>query len=158
VIKRLIGLLGIVAGALPACTTTTTYVSVPDPVPVIGAQFVGTNGECIDVRDGATADGSPVVVFQCHGSANERWFIKSGVISENFGSCLDVQGSAPIDGSPIILVSCRGALSQQWSISDGQIVGLGGKCIAENAGISSNLTPLILFECKTAPGSHWVVR
>src|SRR5271155_76079 len=118
-------MLGFAAAALAGCTTTT-YVSVPDPLPVIGAQFVGMHSECIDVRDGATADGSPVVVFQCHGSANERWFIKSGVISENFGSCLDVQGSAPIDGSPIILVSCRGALSQQWSISDGQIVGLGG--------------------------------
>jgi hypothetical protein len=143
--------------ALPGCTATT-YVSVPDPLPVIGAQFVGANGECIDVRDGATADGSPIIVFQCHGSPNERWFIKSGVIAENFGSCLDVQGSAPIDGAPIILVTCSGTLSQQWSVVDGQIVGLSGKCIAESGGSSSNLTPLILVGCTSAPGSHWVVR
>jgi hypothetical protein len=155
-IKRSL-MLGFAAAVLASCTTTT-YVSVPDPLPVIGAQFVGTQSECIDVQDGATADGSPIVVFQCHGSPNERWFIKSGVIAENFGSCLDIQGGAPINGAPIILVTCSGTVSQHWSLIGGQIVGLTGKCIAESGGSSSNLTPLILADCNLAPGSHWVVR
>jgi hypothetical protein len=145
------------AAALPGCAATT-YVSVPDPLPVIGAQFVGVHSECIDVQDGATADGSPIVIFQCHGSPNERWFIKSGVIAENFGSCLDIQGGTPVNGAPIILVTCSGTVGQQWSLVDGQIVGLSGKCIAESGGNSVNLTPLVLADCSSAPGSHWVVR
>jgi hypothetical protein len=150
-------MIALLAAAISGCTATP-YVSVPDPLPVIGAQFVGAHGECIDVLDGATADGSPIVVFQCHGSPNERWFIKNGVIAENFGSCLDVQGTAPIDGAPIILVTCSGTVSQQWNIVEGQIVGTSGKCIAESGGSSSNLTPLILSDCPSAPGSHWMVR
>jgi len=141
---------------LSACGTST-YVVPPDPIPVIGAQLIGKNGECIDVQDGLTADGTPIDVFQCHGSPNERWFIRNGVISESFGSCLDVQGGAPIDAAPIILVTCSGTLSQQWSITSGQIVGLGGKCIVESGGGSADLTPLILSSCNAPPNSRWTV-
>jgi hypothetical protein len=59
---------------------------------------MGRDGECVDVQDGGTTDGTPIVVVRCHGSPNQRWFVKSGVISENFGSCMDVLGGAPNDG------------------------------------------------------------
>jgi Ricin-type beta-trefoil lectin domain len=154
--RPFVWLLGVVAGALAACTAT--YVSVPDPIPVIGAQLVGRAGECVDAQDGQTADGTPLVVVQCHGSPNERWFIKSGVISESFGSCIDVQGSVPVDGAPIILVNCTGTFSQQWSIRDGQIVGLGNKCVTETGGVSADQTPLILSTCNTNPGQAWTIR
>ena len=153
---RMTALLGLVALATAACTTT--YVVPPDPIPVIGAQLIGRDGECVDVRDGGTADGTPLVVVHCHGSPNERWFIKSGVISENFGSCMDVQNSSPNDGAAIVLVTCNGAPSQQWSISGGQIVGLVNKCLTETGGISADQTPLILFTCNSNPGQIWTVR
>lgn len=147
---------GLVVLGASACTTT--YIAPPDPIPLIGAQLVGRDGECVDVQDGGTADGTPIVVVQCHGSPNERWFIKDGVISESFGSCIDVQGSAPIDGSAIILVTCTGAPSQRWNIRDGQIVGIGNKCLAETAGSSADQTPLILLSCNASPGQLWSVR
>ena len=153
---RMTALLGLVALATAACTTT--YVVPPDPIPVIGAQLIGRDGECVDVQDGDTADGTPLVVVHCHGSPNERWFIKSGVISENFGSCMDVQNSSPNDGAAIVLVTCNGAPSQQWSISGGQIVGLVNKCLTETGGISADQTPLILFTCNSNPGQIWTVR
>jgi alpha-N-acetylglucosaminidase len=155
-LKRFLWMLGCAAGALTACTAT--YVSGPDPIPVIGAQLIGRAGECVDARDGQTADGTPLVVVQCHGSPNERWFIKEGVISESFGSCIDVLGSAPIDGSPIVLVNCIGAPSQQWSIRDGQIMGFGGKCLTETGGDSADQTPLILSTCNANPGQLWTIR
>jgi alpha-N-acetylglucosaminidase len=155
-IQRYLWTLGIAAGALTACTAT--YVSVPDPLPVIGAQLIGRAGECVDARDGQTADGTPLVVVQCHGSPNERWFIKQGVISENFGSCIDVLGSVPIDGAALVLVNCIGAPSQQWSIRDGQIVGFGGKCLTETGGDSADQTPLILSTCNAEPGQVWTIR
>src|ERR1700722_12532143 len=155
-LKRFLWMLGCAAGALTACNAT--YVAGPDPIPVIGAQLIGRAGECVDAQDGQTSDGTPLVVVQCHGSPNERWFIKSGVISESFGSCIDVQGSAPTDGAPIILVNCTGTFSQQWSIRDGQIVGLGNKCVTETGGISADQTPLILSICNANPGQLWAIR
>jgi hypothetical protein len=150
----------VTAFVLVACVAacTTTYVAVPDPIPVIGAQLIGRDGECVDAQDGQTADGTPLVVFHCHGSSNERWFVRSGVISENYGSCIDVQGGIPTDGAPIILVNCSGAISQQWNIRNGAVVGLGNKCLTETGGISADQTPLILSTCNENPGQLWTIR
>jgi hypothetical protein len=69
---KFLKLLCVAVIALPACTTAT-YVAGPDPIPVIGAQLIGTEGGCADVQDGGTADGTPVNLFHCHGSTNQRW-------------------------------------------------------------------------------------
>jgi hypothetical protein len=153
---RLSLMLTLIVLGTQACTAT--YIVPPDPTPVIGAQLVGRDGECVDVQDGATADGTPIVVVHCHGSPNQRWFIKRGVISENFGSCLDVQGGAPNDGAAIILVNCAGTLTQQWSVSAGQIIGVGNKCLTETDGLTADQTPLILSSCNAHPGQIWTVR
>jgi hypothetical protein len=152
---RILALLGPLM-LVAACTAS--YIVPPDPTPVIGAQVIGRDGECLDVQDGGTADGTPIVVVHCHGSPNQRWFVKSGVISENYGSCIDVQNDSPNDGAPIVLVTCNGAPSQQWSISNGQIVGLVNKCLTETGGIAADQTPLILFTCNSNPGQLWTVR
>jgi alpha-N-acetylglucosaminidase len=146
----------LVAGLLTACTST--YVALPDPIPVIGAQMIGRVGECVAAQDGQTADGTPLVVERCHGSPNERWFIKSGVISENFGSCIDVQSGAPNDGAPVILVNCTGTLSQQWSVRNGEVIGLGNKCLTETGASTDDQTPLVLFSCNANPGQLWTIR
>jgi Ricin-type beta-trefoil lectin domain len=149
---------GVGLAALGSSACTSTYLVPPDPIPLIGAQIMGRDGECVDVQDGGTADGTPIVVVQCHGSPNQRWFVKSGVISENFGSCMDVLGGAPNDGSAIVLVSCTGTLSQQWSVRDGRIVGFGNKCLSETAGITADQTPLILSGCNAGLGQLWTIR
>jgi hypothetical protein len=152
-----LSILGLVGIASSACTTTT-YVSVPDPIPVIGAQLIGDSGSCAEVRDGATADGSPLDLFQCHGSPNQRWFISKGRISESFGSCIDVDGGTAREGAAIILVTCNGTPSQQWAIVNGQVVGIGGKCLDVMGGGTTDLTPLILAGCQPPPRQRWTVQ
>jgi len=152
---RVFALLGFI---LTASACSTTYVVPPDPTPVIGVQLIGRQGECVDVQDGGTADGAPIVVVHCHGSPNQRWFVQNGVISENYGSCIDVQGAAPNDGAALVLVTCSGTSSQQWSIVAGQIIGLGKKCLTETGGITADQTPLILFSCAADAGQLWTVR
>jgi Ricin-type beta-trefoil lectin domain len=136
----------------------TTVVMPSDPTPVLGAQILSSVGGCIDVRDGATADGTPIVLFQCHGSPNQRWFIGQGEIEENYGSCLDVQGSAGVAGSVIILVTCNGRPSQQWRVVDGQIMGIGDKCLDSAGSAAVNLTPLTLADCAGTPSQKWTIQ
>jgi len=149
----ILGLLGV---ASSGCTST--YVAPPDPLPVIGVELIGYGGSCAEVRDGATADGSPLDLFQCHGSPNQRWFVARGQISENFGSCIDVQGGAAVEGATIILVTCNGAASQRWTIVNGQIVGIGGKCLDVMGGAAADFTPLVLTGCRPPPGQSWTVQ
>jgi hypothetical protein len=136
----------------------STYVAPPDPLPVIGAELIGYGGLCAEVRDGATDDGSPLDLFHCHGSPNQRWFVSKGGISENFGSCIDVQGGAPVEGAPIILVTCNGVPSQRWAITNGQIVGIGGKCLDVMGGAGADFTPLVLASCRPPPSQSWTVQ
>jgi hypothetical protein len=157
-ITKAAGLLGLSITTLAAAGCAATYVAPPDPTPVLGAQILASAGGCIDVRDGVTADGTPIVLFQCHGSPNQRWFIGRGEIAENYGSCLDVQGSASVDGAAIILVTCNRRPSQQWRVIDGQIIGLGNKCLDSKDGGAADLTPLVLSECRATPSQTWTIR
>jgi hypothetical protein len=148
-------LLGVLAILSAGCTTPTVVLP-PDPTPVPGAQILSSLGGCVDVRDGVTADGTPIVLFQCHGSPNQRWFIGRGEIEENFGSCLDVQGGAGAAGSAIILVTCNGTPSQQWRVVDAQIIGIEDKCL--DAGAPADLMPLRLADCKGMPSQKWTIQ
>ena len=156
IMKGLVAALVVTGLALCACTPT--YVEPPDPIPVIGNEIIAAGGACIDVKDGLTADGTPIVLFHCVNSPNQKWFISNGRISESYGSCLDVLGGAATLGAPIILVTCNGAPSQHWRVSNGQIIGLGGKCLDAIGGSSANLTPLILSSCKDVPSQRWTVQ
>ncbi len=37
-----------------------------------GAQIVSSSGACLDVAGGGAADGTPLILFHCHGSPNQR--------------------------------------------------------------------------------------
>lgn len=156
IIKALVPALVVTGLALCACTST--YVEPPDPIPVIGNEIIAASGACLDVQDGLTADGTPIILFQCANSPNQKWFINNGTISESFGSCLDVLGGAATQGAPIVLITCNGTPSQHWRIAKGQIIGLGGNCLAAVDGASANLTPLVLSSCKDIPAQKWTVQ
>jgi hypothetical protein len=149
-------MLAVAAAMTAGCATTV--VLPPDPTPVLGALILAGGGSCVDVRDGVTTDGTPIVLFQCHGSPNQRWFIGRGQIAENFGSCMDVQGSAAVDGAPVILVTCNARPGQQWRVVDGQIIGIGDKCLDSADGGSGDLTPLVLAQCKGTPSQRWTIQ
>jgi hypothetical protein len=117
---------------------------------VKAAQIVGAGGSCADIQGGVTADGTPMILFHCHGSPNQNWVISNGTINGTDGVCLDVLGSTARDGAPIIVVQCNGRPSQKWQIVNGQVVGLGGKCLAIQGGGTDDRTPLVLNTC--APG------
>jgi hypothetical protein len=83
--------LGLSFVSLAAVGCTTTFVAPPDPTPVLGAQLLSSVGGCADVRDGVTADGTPIIL-------------------------LDSEGGAGTDLTPLILSECRRTPSQQWTI------------------------------------------
>jgi hypothetical protein len=128
------------------------------PPPGPGNQVVNSSGECLDVEGGGASDGTPLILFHCHGSANQSWTITNSQIVGIGGSCVDVQGSAPIDGSPAILVRCDGVPSQRWNVVNGNIVGIGAKCLDVLGEQSSDRSPVILAPCAGRPSEQWAVR
>jgi hypothetical protein len=146
-LKATIGL----AGALAALTLWCTAAE--------AAQIVIANSvECIDIPHQQTDDGTPVSLFNCHGSPNQQWTIASGQITGMSGVCLDVMGSAPNDGAQIIIVHCNGRDSEKWALANGRIVGIGGKCIDVVGGSARDHATLIIATCTSSPSQQWSVQ
>ncbi|MFC5146818.1 RICIN domain-containing protein [Streptomyces aureoversilis] len=60
----------------------------------------GGSGKCLDVRNGGTADGTPVQLYTCNGSGSQRWVILTSVTGDRnvfynrqSEKCLDVSDS-----------------------------------------------------------------
>ena len=63
----------------------------PPPYYSVGNQIIGSSGECLDVQGGGAADGTPLILFHCHGSPNQSWAFSNNQIigppaDSNFGS------------------------------------------------------------------------
>jgi len=127
--------------------------------PAKAAQIVITNSvECIDIPHQQTVDGTPVSLFNCHGSPNQQWTIANGQITGMSGVCLDIMGSVPNDGAQIIIVHCNGRSSEKWTLANGQIVGIGGKCIDVAGGSAQDHSNLIIATCTSSPSQQWSVQ
>ena len=118
------------------------------------AQLVNRSGSCADIQQNDTNDGTPMLLFHCHGSPNENWILTGGTLSGESGVCLDVLGSVPKEGAQIIVVQCNGRPSQKWQVVSGQVIGLGGKCLDLQAGSTADRTPLVLATCNPSSDSQ----
>ena len=139
------------------CILALLALSSPDRT-ANAAQLLSSTGSCADIQRGDTHDGTPMILFHCHGSLNQNWVVTSGAITGENGVCLDVMGSQPKEGAQIIVVQCSGAPSQRWQIANGQIIGLGNKCLDLQGGSTADRTPLILATCSSSPSQQWSVQ
>lgn len=75
------------------------------------------SGRCLDAPNGATANGTRPVIWDCNGGTNQQWTTQSngtirGVAS---GLCLDVDRNLTANGTGVLLWTCTGAANQVWS-------------------------------------------
>jgi len=117
------------------------------------AQILGMTGRCLDAAGGSAAPGTPVILWPCHGGANQQWTLRDGQIVGIGGMCLDGQSAA--SGSPVILAACTGTPAQRWVLRDRQIVGIGGLCLDVKGGRPINGTPIVLWSCHGGANQRW---
>jgi lysophospholipase L1-like esterase len=145
--------------ALQSVPGSLTPVSVPPtgtPVLLSHAQ----SGRCLDIS-GGTADGSPALIWDCHGGANQSFTRTGAGELRAFGDrCLDVNGNGTANGTKIQLWTCNGSAAQRFTArTDGTMVGAGsGKCVDVNANNGSNGTLVQLWECNGTAAQRWMVR
>ena len=89
--------------------TFTTGARRPAP-----ARSTGLAGKCLDVRGGATADGTQIQLYTCNGTAAQTW-TRTGQTLRALGKCLDVSGGGTADGTKIQLWTCNGTGAQNWA-------------------------------------------
>ena len=62
------------------------------------------------------ANGTPVIIYDCTGGANQKWTVTSSgaVLGTGSGKCLDATGHGTANGTTIQLWSCTGTANQTW--------------------------------------------
>ncbi|WP_327316565.1 ricin-type beta-trefoil lectin domain protein [Streptomyces sp. NBC_01235] len=129
--------------------------------PVPGAIIIGqASNRCIDVTDaqnGKGKDGTPLQLWDCAGSANQKWiFGKDGTV-RSLGLCMDVAWGSRDDGAVIQLANCSGNPAQQFVLSkDLDLVNpQANKCVDAKDNGTGNGTKLQLWTCSGTPNQKW---
>ncbi|MCX5066970.1 ThuA domain-containing protein [Micromonospora lupini] len=119
----------------------------------------GLAGKCLDVRSGATADGTQIQIYTCNGSTAQTWTVTPNSTIKALGKCLDVSGSGTADGTKIQLWTCNGTGAQNWAAqSDGSLRNASsGKCLDVSGNNSADSTIVHLWTCTGAANQKWTL-
>ena len=115
------------------------------------APITGLAGKCVDVRGGKNASGTPLILYSCHGGANQSWVLAhDGTIHSSLFTCLDAS-----DGDARSK-TCNGSAAQQWQIKGTALINpASSKCLDVEGGRSDDGTRLILYECHGGANQQW---
>jgi hypothetical protein len=80
-----------------------------------GAIHAAGGALCVDAASGYGNDGDAILLWSCHGGANQQWALgPDGLLRGIGGKCMDVSGGHTADRTPLILWSCHAGSNQQW--------------------------------------------
>ncbi len=117
----------------------------------------GLAGKCLATQNNGTADGTPVVIATCDGTAAQRWTIAAGNAIQIGGKCLDVTGRGTTDGVLVELWTCNGGTNQQWTVgANTSLVGTGsGKCLDDPGKSTVDGTQQEIWTCNGGANQVW---
>ncbi|MFJ7157143.1 RICIN domain-containing protein [Streptomyces sp. NPDC101118] len=75
--------------------------------------------KCLDVQNASTANGTPVQVYACNGSAAQQWRLEGDALGLHLrnvrsSKCLDVAGADNANGTAIQIWTCNSTPAQTW--------------------------------------------
>lgn len=119
------------------------------------------SGRCVDVPNSATANGTQVQLWDCHGGTNQRWtYTASRQLTVYGGKCLDANAQGTGNGTSVIIWDCNGQANQQWNVnSNGTITGVqSGLCLDVSGQATTNGTKIQLWSCHGGTNQQWTLR
>ncbi|MEV4570234.1 lectin [Nonomuraea sp. NPDC049419] len=139
-------------------TLTVDYVRVYAPPATGGGQISGIGGKCVDVAGAATANGTPVQLWDCNGTGAQSWSWNSDGSVRALGKCMDVTAGSTANGAKVQLYDCNGTGAQRWTYNSGtgQIVNpQSGRCLDATDVSSANGTRLQIWDCSGGTNQRW---
>ncbi|MFF9365664.1 RICIN domain-containing protein [Streptomyces griseoluteus] len=124
-----------------------------------GKAIRGLAGKCMDVAAANSANGTPVQLYDCNGSAAQQWTVGSDGTIRALGKCLDLKDNGTADGTPLQLWDCAGSPNQKWVVSSANDIvnPQADKCLDVTGANSANGTRLQLWTCNGTAAQKWTV-
>lgn len=83
--------------------------------------------QCVDLYDGGTANGAPIIQWDCHGLDNQQFAplftvdpategISIVFINKKSGKCVDLYNGELANGTAIIQWTCHNGSNQKWEL------------------------------------------
>ncbi|BEL03337.1 hypothetical protein Q0Z83_015280 [Actinoplanes sichuanensis] len=122
-----------------------------------GAVISNWNNKCLDVPNGDFADGVLVQMWNCNGSAAQRWEAVGGTLRTGNNKCLDVPWGSTANGVILQIVTCSGNPAQQWVLSAaGDLVNpQANKCIDIRDWNDTEGARVQLWDCAGTLNQKW---
>jgi beta-glucanase (GH16 family) len=122
--------------------------------------ITGLAGKCVDVRAAGTANGTPVQLYDCNGTAAQQWTVGTDGTLRALGKCMDVTSGGTADGTKVQLWDCNGTGAQQWVVTDAHDIvnPQANKCLDVTDNNSANGTQLQIWTCAGTANQKWTVN
>ncbi|MFE7765409.1 ricin-type beta-trefoil lectin domain protein [Streptomyces sp. NPDC057438] len=134
------------------------------PAAARGFAIIGEGSDrCVDVTDaknGKGKDGTPLQIWDCAGTANQKWDFRGDGTVRSLGLCMDVAWGSRDDGAVIQLARCSGNPAQQFVLSTaGDLVNpQADKCVDVKDNATGDGARLQLWTCAGTPNQKWRVK
>ncbi len=138
-------------------TNPTPAPTTPPTAGATGAVRSGIAGKCLDVSGGNTANGTRVQLWDCNGTAAQRWTAWSDGTLRAFGKCLDARDYGTADGTKLHLWDCGASqVNQRFVEHDGGYRNpVSGRCVDDPGASTANGTQLQLWTCNGTAAQKW---
>jgi len=115
------------------------------------------NSRCIDIPGANPADGARLQMYDCNGTAAQKWEFNGDGTLRSMGKCMDPAGGALTNGTPIQLVTCNGNPVQRFTLSGaGDLVNVSAnKCVDIKDVNPNNGAQLQLWDCSGGSNQKW---
>ncbi|MFE7655299.1 ricin-type beta-trefoil lectin domain protein [Streptomyces bottropensis] len=134
------------------------------PAAAKGFAIIGRgSNRCVDVMDaknGKGKDGTPLRIWECVGTPNQKWDFRGDGTVRSVGMCMDVAWGSRDDGAVIQLARCSGNPAQQFVLStEGDLVNpQADKCVDVKDNATGDGARLQLWTCAGTPNQKWRVK
>ncbi|MFI9834169.1 ricin-type beta-trefoil lectin domain protein [Streptomyces sp. NPDC051913] len=135
------------------------HVSVTTGDTATGGAIRGLAGKCVDVAGANPANGTPVQLYDCNGTAAQQWTVGADGTLRALGKCLDVTGGGTADGTAAQLYDCNGTAAQRWTVTAAHDIvnPQADKCLDVTGNNSANGTRLQIWTCTGGANQKWTV-
>ncbi|MET9633697.1 RICIN domain-containing protein [Lentzea sp. NPDC006480] len=169
--KRLLTVVIALAAALvtPGLAVAQDVSAQAGPATVIRS-FAALTQKCIGLaNNGSTANGTRLVLWDCHFHNDQYWYTGDGTTLRSYasgypnGKCVGLANNgSTANGTELVLWDCHFHNDQNWRLSplsDGTFAlynAPSGKCAGlANSGSTVNGTKLVLWDCHLHPDQRW---
>ncbi|GAB2807720.1 ricin-type beta-trefoil lectin domain protein [Lentzea nigeriaca] len=124
----------------------------PNPGPTPFRLRGEASSRCLDVNGAGTANGTQMIVWDCHTNANQQ-FTQNGQTLQVTGKCLDVPNNAG-SGTRVRIWDCNGGANQNWNVANGTVTNVqSGLCLT--AGGTNNGAAVTVATCQGGTNQRW---